>query len=69
MKNANPTDYFVPLIDVIRAREEHAAPYHLAHDTSHRPDVHVLLVSHTQNHLSGRWLDDETVEKLMVKGI
>jgi len=46
------TDYFVPLIDVICARKEYATAYHLSHDAAHRPDVYVLLVAHTQNHLT-----------------
>ena len=39
------------LVDMVGAREEHAAPDHLAHDAADRPDVHVLLVPHPQDHL------------------
>lgn len=45
------TNDFVPLINVIRAREEHSATDHLAHDAAHRPYVHVLVVAHAQNDL------------------
>lgn len=43
------TNDFIPLINVISAREEHSATDHLAHDAAHRPDVHVLVVAHAQN--------------------
>ncbi len=45
------TDDLVPLVDVVGAGEEHPSPDHLAHDAAHRPDVHVLLVAHAQDHL------------------
>lgn len=44
-------DDLVPLVDVVRAREQHAAADHLAHYAPHRPDVHVLRVAHAQDHL------------------
>lgn len=36
---------------MIGAGEEDAAPDHLAHDASHRPDVHVLGVAHAEDDL------------------
>ena len=43
-------DDFIPLVDVVAAREEDLAPNHLSEDASHRPDIHVLLVSHAEYH-------------------
>lgn len=40
----------VPLVDVVGAREEHAAADHLAHDATDRPNIHVLRVAHAQDH-------------------
>lgn len=42
------TNNFVPLVDVIGAREQHSTSDHLAHDATHGPNVHVLLVPHPQ---------------------
>lgn len=53
-ERTTPTDDLVPLVDVVRAREEDAAANHLAHDAAHRPDVHVVRVPHAQDHLRGK---------------
>ena len=50
-KQRTLTDNFVPLIDVIGARKEDPSPDHFSHDATDRPDVDVLLVTHTKDHL------------------
>lgn len=44
---------FIPLIDVICAREQHAATNHFTHDAANWPNIHILFVTHAQNHFGG----------------
>lgn len=50
-RRAQLLDDLVPLVDVIGAGKEDAAAYHLTHDASYGPDVHVLRVSHAEDDL------------------
>lgn len=43
------TNYFVPLVNVICAGKQYTTPYHFTHDTSNRPNIHILCVAHAQD--------------------